>query len=104
MCLFVAIKGLSAQSIHTQLLTVLGQNAIAYSTLTKYRRQRKFPSVLCHPSEEHPSSVIDNAILDALEKPPFPYVHQLAKFTCIPTTTVHQHLTRSLGFVVKRLR
>jgi hypothetical protein len=27
----------------------------------------------------------------------------MAKPTCIPTTTVHRHLTQSLGFVVKHL-
>jgi hypothetical protein len=31
-------------------------------------------------------------------------VRELARLTCIPTTTVYRHLTKSLGFVLKHLR
>jgi hypothetical protein len=48
--------------------------------------------------------MIDDAILDALDKQPFSSVRELAKLACIPTPTVYRHLTRSLGFVVKHLR
>jgi hypothetical protein len=48
--------------------------------------------------------VIDQAILDALEHDPFSSLQELARLTCIPTTTVHRNLTQSLGFVVKHLR
>jgi hypothetical protein len=99
--LFVAIKALSAQAISIALVTVLGPDAITYSTLAKYRRQRQFPSVPCDPSEEPPRTVIDSAILNPLEKQPFSSIRQLAKLTCIPTTAVRQHLTRWLPFVVK---
>jgi hypothetical protein len=47
--------------------------------------------------------VIDQAILDALEHYPFSSIQELARLTYIPTTTVDQHLTQSLGFVVKHL-
>jgi hypothetical protein len=56
------------------------------------------------PSDEPPTTIIDDAILDALDKQPFSSVKKLAKLTCIPTMTVYRHLRRSLGFVVKHLR
>jgi hypothetical protein len=83
---------------------VLGPDALAYSTITSYRRQRQFPVISSEPSDEPQTNIIDNAILDALDKQPFSSVWELAKLTCIPTKTVYRHLTRSLGFVLKRLR
>jgi hypothetical protein len=56
------------------------------------------------PSEESATIVIDQAILDALESYPFSSIRELAYLTCIPTTTVHWHLTQSVGFGVKHLR
>jgi hypothetical protein len=103
-CSFLTVKGFSAQTIHKELVTVLGPDAIAFFTVTRYLRQRQFPSVPCGRSEEPPNTVIENTILDALEKPPFSSIRELAKLTCIPTITVHQHLTQLLGFVVKHLR
>jgi hypothetical protein len=102
-CLSLAIRELSAQAIHNELVTVLAPDAIAYSTLTKYPRQRQFPSVPCDPCEEPLNTVIDNTILDAVKKQPFSSIREMAKPTCIPTTTVHRHSTRSLGFIVKHL-
>jgi DNA-binding MurR/RpiR family transcriptional regulator len=66
--------------------------------MTSYLRQRQFPS------EESANPVIDNTVLDALEKQPFSSIRELAKLTCFPTTTIYRHLTRSLGFVVKHFR
>jgi hypothetical protein len=48
--------------------------------------------------------VIDHASLDTLEDYPFSYIQELARLTCVPISTVHRHLTQSLGFVVKRPR
>jgi hypothetical protein len=48
--------------------------------------------------------VIDQAILDTLEHYPFYFIRELARFTCIPPTILHRHLTQSLGFVVQHLR
>jgi hypothetical protein len=103
-CLFLAMKQLSAKAIHSELVAVLGPDVIAYSTLTKYLRQHQFPSIPCEAPNEHPATVIDEAILNALDKPPFSSVRELAQLTCIPRSTVHRHLTQSLGFVVKHLR
>jgi hypothetical protein len=103
-CLFLAIKGLSAQAIHDKLVTVLGSDAITYLTATRYLGQRQFASVRCDPSEEPSRSVLDNAISEVLEKQPFSSIHNLSKLTFIPITTVYRHLTWSLAFVVKHLR
>jgi hypothetical protein len=104
-CLFLALKGLSVRAIDNEFTAVLDANAIAYSTMTKYLRQRQFTSILVDPSLEEPATIIiDQAILDALEYYPFSYIQELARLICIPTTTVHRYLTQSLGFVVKHLR
>jgi hypothetical protein len=47
--LFLALKGLSARAIHDKHTAVLGRDAIAYSTVTKYLRQKQFPSILVDP-------------------------------------------------------
>jgi hypothetical protein len=70
-CLFVALKGLSAQVLDSELTVVLGADAIAYSTVTKCLRQRQFTSIFVQRSEEPTTIVIDQAILDALEHCPF---------------------------------
>jgi hypothetical protein len=103
-CLFLAMKGLSSRDVHNELIAVLGSDAIAYSTVTSYLRQRQFPDISSESSDELLTTIIDDAILDALDKQPFPSVKELARLTCIPTTTVYRHLTRSVGFVVKHLR
>jgi hypothetical protein len=42
--LFLAMKRLSAQAIYNELVAVLGPDAISYSTVTNYLRQRHYPS------------------------------------------------------------
>jgi hypothetical protein len=103
-CLFLAMKGFSAKEVHSELVAVLGLDVIGSSILTRYPRQRQFPASSPEPSNETSTTIIDDAILEALHKQPFSSVTELAKFICIPTTTVYQHLTKSLGFVLKHLR
>jgi hypothetical protein len=98
------MKGLSARDVHNELVAVLGPDAIAYSTVTSYLRQRQFPAISSEPSDEPPTTIIDDAILYALDKQRFSSVRAPAKLTCIPTTAVYRHLTRSFRFVVKHLR
>lgn len=98
------MKRLSAQAIGNKLVTVLALDVIGYSMMTKYRRQRQFPSIPSGPSEECPRKVVEHTTLDPLEKQPLFYICQLAQLTCIPTTMVHQHLTQLPEFVVKHLR
>jgi hypothetical protein len=91
--LFLALKGLSAWTVCNELPAVLGADAIAYSTQTKYLRQRQFTSIFVDPPEEPATIVIDQAILGALEQYPFSSTWELICLTCIPTTTIHRHLT-----------
>jgi hypothetical protein len=48
-CLFLALKGLSAQAADNELTAVLSTDAITYSTATKYLLQRQFTSILVDP-------------------------------------------------------
>jgi hypothetical protein len=102
-CLFLQRKGLSAQVIHNELANVLGADAIADSTVTLYLRQRFLPTIPIDPLDDSFTTMIDQTVLEALENQPFSYLRELAKLTCIPTTTVYRHLTQSFGFVVKHL-
>jgi hypothetical protein len=52
-CLFLALKWFSVRDVDNKLTTVLGSDAIASSTLTKYLRWRPFPSILDDPSDNH---------------------------------------------------
>jgi hypothetical protein len=45
-CLFLAMRRLSAQAIYKELVAVLGRDAIGYSTVTNYLHQQHFPSTL----------------------------------------------------------
>jgi hypothetical protein len=51
-CLFLAMKRLTAQAIYNELVAVLGPNAIGYCTVTNYLRQRHFLSTLRETSDE----------------------------------------------------
>jgi hypothetical protein len=100
---FFAKKGLSAQEVHDELVTVLGLDAIAYSPITKYRRQQHFTAISSEPPDEPLITIIGHAILDAAYKQSFSSIRELAKLTCIPKTMVHRYVTSSLGFVAKHL-
>jgi hypothetical protein len=43
-CLFLAMKRLSAQAIYSEPVAVPGRDAVGYSTVTNYLRQQHFPS------------------------------------------------------------
>jgi hypothetical protein len=90
--------------VPSELVAVLCLDVIASSTVTRYLRQRRFPVISLELSDEPPTTIIDDAILEAVDKQPFSSVKELAKLTCIPTTTLYRHLTGSLGFVPKHLR
>jgi hypothetical protein len=103
-CLFLALKELSAWAVDNEFTAVLGADVIACSTVTKYLCQRQFTSILVDHPEEPVTVVIDQAILDARDRYPFSSIRELAHLICIPTTTIHRHLTQSRVFVVKHLR
>jgi 16S rRNA C1402 N4-methylase RsmH len=103
-CLFLATKRLLAQSIDNELVSVLGPDAIGSSTITNYLRQRDFPSIFRENPDEPAATVIDSAIMDALEKHTFSSIRELAELICISRSMVHRHITQSLGLVTKHLR
>jgi hypothetical protein len=106
---FLHLKGLSAKAndLHTKLAHVLGSNAIAYLIVTKYIRNN---AILQNEpeaedrAEDQRLSITDDAILKALEMIPFASLRQIAEMTFIRPTTVFRRLTKSLHFVLKRLR
>jgi hypothetical protein len=83
---------------------VLGLDALDYSTLVPFLRQSQRIHIPMETAETPPTTVLDDATLNALKQRPFCSVIKLAKLTCIPRSTVPRHLTRTLGFVVKHLR
>jgi hypothetical protein len=48
-CLFLDRKGLSALEIHNELVAVLGTEAVADSTITRYLRQDHLPAIMSEP-------------------------------------------------------
>jgi hypothetical protein len=106
---FLHLKGLSARAkdVHTELVQVLGSDAIASSTVTKKIQD---DVILQNEPEaedmaEHQGFLItNNAILEAFEILLFPRICQIAKMAFIPPTTVFRRLAKSLRFVLKRLR
>jgi hypothetical protein len=75
-----------------RITAVLGADAFAYSTVIKYLPQRQFTSILVGPRGTSDDR-IDQAIFDVLEHFPFSSIQELARLTCIPTSTVHRHFT-----------
>jgi hypothetical protein len=55
-------------------------------------------------AEDRGFSITGNAILDALEMMPFASIRQIAEMTFLPPPTIFRRLTKSLRFVLKRLR
>jgi DNA-binding MurR/RpiR family transcriptional regulator len=102
-CLYLSRKGFSSHAIHEELVQLLGSDAIAYSTMTYHLRASRWTAQTEERDSDLPRDVIDNAILETLDQTPFASMHELAKATCIPRTTVWRRLTESLGFVVKHL-
>ena len=105
--LYLRMKGMSLEDIHSDLVTTLGTDAVAYTTVTKYARSASFVPKKDGPPNE-PTNVepdlVGHAILAALAEHPFSSVRELSRRTCLPRSTVHRHLTHSLGFRVRHLR
>jgi hypothetical protein len=58
-CLFLALKGLSARAVDNGVTAVLRASAIAYSTVTKYLQLKQFTFILVDIPEEPATIVID---------------------------------------------
>jgi hypothetical protein len=55
-------------------------------------------------AEDQGFSITENAIPEAFEMMPFASIRQIVKMNFIPPATVFRRLTKSLHFVLKRLR
>jgi hypothetical protein len=97
------MQGLSARQVHNELVALLGLDVTGSSTVIRYLRHRQFPASSPEPPDEPPTTIIADAILEALDKQLFSSVKELAKFTCVSITAVYRQLTRLLGSVLKHL-
>jgi hypothetical protein len=106
---FLHLKGFSAKAkdIHAEILHILGSDAITYSTVTKDMRNylilENEPEVEDRAEDQY-FSMTDNAIMEAVEMMSFASIRQVAKMTFISPTTGFRRLTKSLHFVLDRLR
>jgi hypothetical protein len=82
-CLFLAMRGLSASEVHNELVAELALEVIASSAVTRHLSQRQFPAISPEPSDEPPTTIIDDGILEAINKQSFSSVRKLAKLSCI---------------------
>jgi hypothetical protein len=90
------MRAMWLDAIHEDLMRVrvrvLGEKAVAYSTVTIYVRSEKFP-----PNNDGPPSQsttvepgpVDQAILTALADYPFSSMREFSRLTCHPRSTVH---------------
>jgi hypothetical protein len=104
---FFHVKGLSAKYVHVELVQVVRSDAIANLLVTKYMRRdlisQNEPEVE-NRAKDQDFSIIDNAILEALEIMTFVSIGQIATMIFIPSTTGFCRLTKSVHFVLKGLR
>jgi hypothetical protein len=108
--LYLRMKRMALDAIHDDLVHTLGEDAVAYSAVTKYARSAHFSRRKGATPPEAPDvgrSSIDEAILTALAEFSFPFssVRELSRRICLPRSTVHphRHLTQSLHFTVRSL-
>jgi transcriptional regulator of acetoin/glycerol metabolism len=104
---YFAREGLSPLAIHDDLVTMLGADAVSYSSVIRCLSDAVFassnlPTAL--PEREAQFDNCDHAILLALAEQPFASVRELSRLTHLSRTTVHWRLTNSLGFRVRHLR
>jgi hypothetical protein len=90
--LYLRMRGMWLNAINEDVMYVLGENVVAYSTVTKYVRSEKFPprndGPPSHPINVEPGPV-DQAILTALADYPFSSVRELSRLACLPWSAVH---------------
>jgi hypothetical protein len=100
---------MALDTIHDDLVGMLGNDAVACSTVTKYARGAQFSGRKEYTPPEAPGmerSPVDEAIPTALAEFPFQFssVRELSRRICLPRSTVHRHLTQSLRLTVRHLR
>jgi hypothetical protein len=99
-------KGPKPKAIYVDLVGTLGAEAVSHSTVTRWLRETRFTSntqgLMFSESETHRDEC-DEAILSALQEYPFSSVRALSRVTHLSRTSVHRHLTQSLGYVRRHL-
>jgi hypothetical protein len=105
--LYLNRNTLMARVIHDNLVATLGEEAIAYSTGTKYLREvQTGPDDATQLPEDISLHIVDSdeAILSALDELPFSSVQHLFCAIHLPKTTVSRRFTEKLGFMARPLR
>jgi hypothetical protein len=105
--LYFKAKGMKAREIHSELVSTLGTKVPACFTVTRWLREAKldqFFETAVHLTQDVEVDEIDATISLALEVQPFGSVRDIAQLIRLARSTVHWHLTPSLGFLVRHLR
>jgi hypothetical protein len=90
---------MALDAIQEDLVSTLGKDVVAYSRMTKYASSVQFARRKESTPPEAPDverSPVDETILMALAEFPFSSVRELSRRICLPRSTIHRHLTRSL--------
>jgi hypothetical protein len=108
--LYLWMKWMALDSIHDDLIRMLGKDAVAYLTVTKCARSPQFSGRKEATPPEAPDverSPVDEGMLTALAEFPFPFlfssVRELSRGICLPRSPVHRYLTQSFRFTVRYL-
>jgi hypothetical protein len=105
--LYLKAKGMNAREIHSDLVSTLGTKPLGYSSVTHWLREAQvdqFSETAVDFTQDAEVDEIDEAILSVLKVQPFDSVCDIPRLTRLARSTVHWHLTRSLGFMVCHLR
>jgi hypothetical protein len=83
------MKGMALDAIHDDLVCMLGKDAVAYSTVTKYAGSAQFSGRKETTLPEAPDverNPVNDAILTVLAEFPFPFssVRELSRRICLP--------------------
>jgi hypothetical protein len=100
-------KGMTLDAIHDDLMRILGEEAVACSSVTKYTQSAQpVPTKEVTPSEaaDIGYSLIEEAILTALGEFPFSCVRQLSRGNWRFRSPTHRHMTQLLRFMIRRLQ
>ena len=104
--LFLLKKGLSSKEVMDEINTVLECKAIAYSTVTKYKREMS--SIRFQKSDTDDDKIdIESPLIPIIQSVltdnPYSSTRMIARHTGIPQSTVYRTLTMKMGFVFKHL-
>jgi hypothetical protein len=104
--LYLKAKGMNAREIHSDLVATVGTKGSDYSTVRRWPREAQLDQIsetAVDFTEDAEVDENDEAILSTLEVQPFGSVRDIVRLTCLARSTVHWHLTCSLGFLARHL-